>query len=165
MGASQKLRTANIRNPLFNYCIKNPPFASLRMAKLHCLTSMLGLCGSPHKTNQQTQTFTKESVVFFWGSQTSNFLFLALSGLKRSWPGPIKTCSKKVRSSNGVQLEFLVRQNDGNFPAVFRVHLVFSNTLGKPPRCAGGKWWLVLAPFNKRNRWLIHCYWVRGSTQ
>ena len=65
MGASQKLRTANIRNPLFNYCIKNPPFASLRMAKLHCLTSMLGLCGSPNKTNQQTQTFTKESVVFF----------------------------------------------------------------------------------------------------
>lgn len=115
-------------------------FASLRMSKLHCLTSMLGLCGSPHKTNQQTQTFTKESVVFSlhsWGSQTSNFLFLALSGLKRSWLGPI------------IQMEFngVVRSsNDGNFAAVFRVHPCFLEYVGQTPPVCGWKVMISIGP-------------------
>lgn len=68
MGASQKLRTANIPNPLFIYCIKNPPFriaAEVNVTLPNFNAGPLWVPTQNKPTNQQTQTFTKGVFVVF----------------------------------------------------------------------------------------------------
>ena len=128
------------------------------MWKLHCLAwKYRAFVGNektshpnPHtkqtnkpKRSQRSQWFCS---LQSWGSQTSNFLFLALSGLKRSWPGPIKTCSKKVRSSNGASTGVFGSSKWWEFPCPFSGCILFFAIRWANPRVCGWKVMICIGP-------------------
>lgn len=157
MGASQKLRTANIPNPLFNYCIKNPPFriaAEVKVTLPNCFNAVPLTLWVPTQNKPTNPNLHKGVSGFFslqsWGSQTSNFLFLALSGLKRSWPNaPSQRCCS---TSQVFKLEFQRTSFSfvkwWEFPCPFSgVHLVcWIRWFANPPPVCGWKVMISIGP-------------------